>query len=310
MKVSIAMPAYKAKYLKKAIESILNQSYKDFELIIVNDESPEDLSIIVNEFKDERIKYYVNPKNLGKINLVDNWNLCLSYSCGEYFVLASDDDIYHEDFLRDVISLLDKYPETNIAHARAALIDKNDNIISISPSCPEFESCLDFIHQRLFNNRLFFAPDFIYKTEVIKKHGGFVKFPLAWFSDEATWYMLIADSKGICCTNDIRFFFRQSDINISTSSYKTETKLEATILFEKWLQDFIKEIKPLTDIDLIQQNYIKENMYKYINEHIYYLLCESKYKSFFNIFFFKHLYFKRLSLNQKIKATIYKLINI
>ena len=43
--------------------------------------------------------------------------------------------------------------------------------------------------------------------------------------------------------------------------------------------------------NLIQQNYIKENMYKYINEHIYYLLCESKYKSFFNIFFFKHLYF-------------------
>ncbi len=141
------MPAYKAKYLKKAIESVLNQSYKDFELLIVNDASPEDLDIIVKEFTDERIKYYVNPKNLGKINLVDNWNLCLSYSCGEYFVLASDDDIYHEDFLNDLILLLDKYPNTNIAHARAALIDKSDNIISIFPSCPELECSLDFIQQ-------------------------------------------------------------------------------------------------------------------------------------------------------------------
>ena len=60
---SFIMPAYKAKYLHMAIESILKQSYKDFELIIVNDASPENLKDIVDYYDDDRIIYKENDKN-------------------------------------------------------------------------------------------------------------------------------------------------------------------------------------------------------------------------------------------------------
>ena len=60
MKFSVTIPAYKARFLKECIESILAQTYKDFELIIVNDASPEDLTSIVKSFNDPRIRYYIN----------------------------------------------------------------------------------------------------------------------------------------------------------------------------------------------------------------------------------------------------------
>lgn len=96
--VSVVLPAYKAIYLESSIRSILQQSFTDFELIIVNDASPEDLKSIVSSFNDTRIRYYENEINIGGKNLVKNWNKCLEYATGEFVVLASDDDIYHPNF--------------------------------------------------------------------------------------------------------------------------------------------------------------------------------------------------------------------
>lgn len=98
MKVSVIMPAYKAKFIKEAINSVLNQTFTDFELIVVNDNSPEDIGSIVNSYTDSRIRYYKNEDNLGAVNLVDSWNKCLSYAVGDYVCLLCDDDIYHPDF--------------------------------------------------------------------------------------------------------------------------------------------------------------------------------------------------------------------
>lgn len=139
-KLTFGLPAYKAPFLREAIDSILAQSYTDFELVIVNDASPENLDEIVQAYSDKRIRYYRNAENLGKNDLAANWNLCLSYARGEYFVLASDDDIYHKDFAEKLIALLEKYPEANLAHCRLAVTNEHKNIVSISGICQEWES--------------------------------------------------------------------------------------------------------------------------------------------------------------------------
>lgn len=67
MKFSIAIPAFKAKYLKECIDSILAQTYKDFELIIVNDASPENIDSVVKPYLSQaKIRYYKNEKISGK----------------------------------------------------------------------------------------------------------------------------------------------------------------------------------------------------------------------------------------------------
>ena len=124
--ISVGLPAYKTEFLERSIESILNQTYSDFELIIVDDHSPEDVKGIVNQFNDDRIRYFRNEKNLGMPYLTDNWNECLKYANGEYFVLFSDDDIYEPDFLEELMLLATKYPNTELFHCRVAVINEDD----------------------------------------------------------------------------------------------------------------------------------------------------------------------------------------
>lgn len=79
MKFSVAIPAYKRRYLYEAITSVLSQTYQEFELIIVDDCSPEDIKSVVDQLTDGRIRYYRNERNCGAENVVDNWNICLNY---------------------------------------------------------------------------------------------------------------------------------------------------------------------------------------------------------------------------------------
>ena len=113
MKYSFVLPAYKILYFKEAIDSILAQTYTDFELIIVNDASPEDLEAIVKDYNDSRIRYYVNTQNLGGKDLVAQWNHCLEYAKSDYVILASDDDVYMPNYLEKMDILVDNNLLTN-----------------------------------------------------------------------------------------------------------------------------------------------------------------------------------------------------
>ena len=107
-KVSVLMPAYNAeKYIAEAIESILNQTYKDFEFIIVDDCSTDDTAKIIKKYakKDKRIKYFKNDENSGVTVSLNNG---LKHCSGEFIARMDADDIslkdrFHEQlrFLKD-----------------------------------------------------------------------------------------------------------------------------------------------------------------------------------------------------------------
>ena len=101
VKFSILIPAYKKAFLKDAINSCLSQTVKNLEVIIVDDCSPEDLGTIVAGFDDERIHYYRNESNIGALNVVDNWNKCLSLCTGDYVICMGDDDMLLPDCLEE-----------------------------------------------------------------------------------------------------------------------------------------------------------------------------------------------------------------
>ena len=109
IKYSFVLPAYKSQFLKESIDSILAQSYKDFELIIVDDASPDDIGGLVSLYDDARIRYYRNEENIGGTNLVAQWNHSIEYANGDWIILATDDDIYENAFLETADMLLGKY---------------------------------------------------------------------------------------------------------------------------------------------------------------------------------------------------------
>lgn len=105
-KVSIVMPAYNAeKYINETINSILNQSYKDFEFIIINDGSSDRTKEIILSYSDERIVYLENEKNSG---IVVTLNKGLEKASGEYIARMDSDDISLVNRLEKQVEFMDK----------------------------------------------------------------------------------------------------------------------------------------------------------------------------------------------------------
>ena len=104
--VSVCIPAYHGgEALRQAIASVLAQRYTDFELLVIDDASPEDLSQLVAQFDDPRLVYRRNPHNLGPQG---NWNRCLALARGRYFKLLPHDDLLHPDCLTRQVAVLEQ----------------------------------------------------------------------------------------------------------------------------------------------------------------------------------------------------------
>lgn len=239
--ISIAIPAYKMQFLEEAIISVLSQTYSDFELIIVNDHSPEDLDTVINKFNDKRIRYYINEKNLGKKSIVYNWNKCLSLAKGEFFALLCDDDIMNPDFISSMLELSTKYPQCDVFKSRTLLFNSIDNrIINESPLWPEYESYDEFLKNSLMGLRHHTISEFFYRTSAIKSKGGYKIYPSGYYADDAS-ILCFAKYNGIVSSSKVYITFRKSLINISTHRKYNVDKTKAALLFYEWIKTTIDE---------------------------------------------------------------------
>jgi glycosyltransferase involved in cell wall biosynthesis len=273
MKFSIGIPAYKAKYLKECIDSILLQTYNDFELIIVNDASPDNIEEIVFGYSDHRITYYKNRKNIGAENVVDNWNKCLHYAKGEYFLLMGDDDMMEPNYLHEFEKLIVKHSNFDVYHCRSYIINQDSEKVAITSVWAEIENVYDNILHRMKNSRQQFISDFVYRTSQLKNKGGFYKLPLAWGTDDISSFIAM-DNKGIAHTNIPLLCYRRSPITISSSG-NSEQKLIALKSYENWLDDFLTKSKSIDIIDKIQKANIENYKQTYFQKRKIYTLSKT-----------------------------------
>lgn len=244
------MPAYKAAYLSDAIESILSQSYQDFQLIISDDCSPENLKSIVDCYDDKRIAYRRNEENIGGFDLIKHWNLILSLADSDYVILAPDDDLYAPSFLIEIDKLTEKYPEVNVLKARVQKIDETGDIIQKDRVYEECISQIDNLYHQAMPDHISGIGNYVFKTSALKAIGGFVNYPLAWWSDVMT-NLLLAE-KGLAITKDILFTMRMSGISITTRKgnlKEARRKAEATMACYEDIQRIIASHQPLSKME-------------------------------------------------------------
>lgn len=100
--ITVALPVYNGEqYVKSAIESVLTQTYSDFELIILDNCSTDNTVDIARSFEDARIQIIVNNSNLG---MIGNWNLAVSRASGRYIKILSHDDLLDPNCLAEQIN--------------------------------------------------------------------------------------------------------------------------------------------------------------------------------------------------------------
>lgn len=130
MKLSILIPTYNyANYLPQALQSILEQDFCDFELLISDDASTDNTRDVVLPAleRDARIRYTCHPKNLG---MVANWNWCLNQAQGEYvYFLFADDFLLSTNALSMLVNSLDTHPAAALAVSPRLVIDEAGNVI-------------------------------------------------------------------------------------------------------------------------------------------------------------------------------------
>lgn len=246
IKFSILIPAYKRKYLKECIESILSQTYSNYELIIVDDKSPEDLKSIVYQFRDERIKYYQNEINCGAENVVDNWNICLSYATGDYVICMGDDDKLLPICLDEYFKLIQKYPKIGLLHGWTEIINDKSEAYQLTTHRCEYESAHSLVWHRWFVYFLQFIGDFCFETEWLRKNGGFFKLPMAWGSDDISAF-IGAMKNGVANTQVPVFQYRRNPYTISNNG-NPMIKMEAVKMQYEWYVNFLHiQVKSHTD---------------------------------------------------------------
>lgn len=296
------MPAYKGQFIRESILSILNQDYKDFELIVVDDASPDNLESIVSEFQDERIRFYRNEKNIGGSDLVAQWNHSLEYARGEWVVLATDDDTYEPEFLSTADDVLTRYPQVNIFRARICPCDVEGNIISVEACMPEYTTLEEFFYMMFTHKLSGGIPQFIFRKKVLYANNLFFNIPKAYGTDGYTPLLLAKD--GIASSGKILVKFRESGINISASGKFVDEKVIARFLvYEAIFNDIVpllsdanyfvdnslKSFPYLAKMDILGHIYFVPLLqrHKYIHwifEHTPYLNKRNKYSMIFRAY--------------------------
>ncbi len=123
-KVSVIIPAYNAMtYLPKTVESVLKQSFTDFEVIIVNDGSSDNIEQWVNTITDNRIKL-ISQKNQGTAAAR---NTGIAHAKGEYLAFLDSDDLWEASNLEKQVYCLDNNPDVGLVYVWIASIDENGN---------------------------------------------------------------------------------------------------------------------------------------------------------------------------------------
>jgi glycosyltransferase involved in cell wall biosynthesis len=110
---SICIPTYRgAAHLGETIESALAQTFTDFELIIIDDASPDETGQVVARYRDARVRYVRSEQNAG---VEENWNRCLRFARGRYFKLLPHDDLIAPDCLAREVAVLEADREERLA---------------------------------------------------------------------------------------------------------------------------------------------------------------------------------------------------
>jgi glycosyltransferase involved in cell wall biosynthesis len=120
--ISVVMPVLNGeKYIGEAVKSVLNQTFKKFELIIINDGSTDNTLKVIDQFKDKRIRIIINEKNLGLVKAI---NKGIFAAKGKYIARCDADDINKEDRFKKQIDFLEKNSNYVLVGSTVELIDE------------------------------------------------------------------------------------------------------------------------------------------------------------------------------------------
>ncbi len=197
-KVTVCLPTYNSgEFLTQAIDSVLGQTFTDFELIISDDCSNDNTPEVIRSYlkQDSRIRYLQNSKNLG---LFANWNRCLESASGEYITVFAQDDVMLPKNLEQKVKILDKYQNVGLVASSIMVVDGENNYLNwdwANYAEDKLVNGEEWVRKNLGEANPICCPFVLMRRQVLEKVGGKFNDNYAFAADLELWLRigLVAD---------------------------------------------------------------------------------------------------------------------
>lgn len=303
--ISVIVPVYNVeKYLTKCVDSITNQTYKNLEIILVDDGSPDNCPILCDNFAktDKRIKV-IHKKNGG---LSDARNVGIENATGEYITFVDSDDYLNNNLIK---LLYDNMIQTNsnISICSFQEVRENDNLDISAKQDAELEVFSDssIMDQLYSKHHVEFVTAWgkLYKKDIFKH----VKYPIGKINeDEFVCHHILSLCNKVCYTDAKCYYYLQRENSIMHQKYSKKNLDVFEAFYDRFV--FFKEKYP---------NLAVLALYDFLSNIISrYYKFDKKYRKFLRKMFNKNynkinnFYLKQLSKKRKIKLFLFKYFRI
>ena len=219
-RLAIIIPIYKIDFFRKTLDSLLNQTCKDFTVYVGDDCSPNDFEGLIADYQDKLDIHYTKFKtNLGGKDLVAQWERCVDLSQGEPWLwLFSDDDELEPNCVERFYQTIEDYPNISLIHFDVKVIDAVGNPVTnkqfVKSNFAEHYTAKEYAKARLKYKINSFVVEYVFRRDTFINCGRFQNFDMAWGSDDATWIKMSMDA-GITTTKGAHVCWRLSNANIT-----------------------------------------------------------------------------------------------
>lgn len=212
--ITVFMAAYNAaEYIKESIQSVLDQTYEDFELLIVNDGSTDDTVSVINSFQDPRIRLLHNPENKG---LTYTRNVSLTASRGTYIAILDSDDIAYPNRLKLQYEFFKNHPEVALCGGHGKII--NQHGMEVGGEDLIVPTGIDEVSATLLFFNAYVNSTVMYKTEVFKSLNGYQDYAPA---EDYELFTRIAEHHAVGNLDEFLVRYRIHDNNTSIVNQKS-----------------------------------------------------------------------------------------
>ena len=271
--VSIIMPAYNCeKFIKQAIDSILNQTHTNFELLIADDCSTDTTKNIIDSYSDLRIKRFHNENNLGYLNAS---NKLFSKCTGNYITFQDADDYSDLTRIEKLVNFLEINEDIGCCYSNNYGVDENG--IEIGRS--KFPLTHEEIYSEFLRRVVFCGAAIMLRGTVLKKVGFYDEYFHRLGNEDKQWFGKILENSKVFCIDEPLYYYRLNQNSVSRTRENKKAYISEDIA--KFCIIHLRSDKK----DLLNDFSMKNKLNQYENERFaIYLLKESTFIKGLSIF--------------------------
>lgn len=227
-KVSIVIPTYNgSRYIEKTIRSVIEQTYENIELIVIDDCSTDNTIQIVNSLKQQLKNNFTVIMNEQNSGLMKTNNYAAQACTGDYLMILGHDDLLAKDHVSEMLSKFDR--ETVMLWCNSFVIDKNDDVVflSLKPYLQKIKNLL--VKPLLYQANFISSTGALIKADAFKAVNGFDE-NFLHFGEWSLWIKLAS-------IGEIKFvdqpisFYRRHDLNMTSASNMDKAKTELSLFY-------------------------------------------------------------------------------